>query len=215
MVRGNAMYIPDTFAPTRALLLERQNAVQIWIIGLNARVAKVQTQTDLIRQMRVTPPIQGVVMHAALNMRCLVDNQAVRVYSQLGLNGVPFLLATVMRLALLLILWPGNLLFCRVQESFEFWKHRFDFFERLQSPCPVMQLLRYGQNFFDKRLKFSYVFEHIALVKVEKNPCERGCNVKPVVEKKHEKPLPQRQLVRMASTHLTFPIVSGKPLCLI
>ena len=154
-------------------------------------------------------------MHAALNMPCQVNYQAVCVYGQLCLNGVPLSLAAVMRLAFTLVLWPGNLLLRRVQESFQLREHRRDFFQRLQSPDLVVQLPRRWQNVFDEGFKFSYVFEHVALVKVEKNPCKGGCYVEPVVEKKHQEPLLELQLERVSGAYFAFPVCSGKPLGLV
>ena len=79
---------------------------------------------NLIGQMWTTTFKQRIVVHAAFNMHCLVDNQAHSVYSQLGLNGMPFLLAAVMRFPLKLVLWPGDLLLCCIQKSFELWKEK-------------------------------------------------------------------------------------------
>ena len=67
---------------------------------------------NLIGQMWTTTLKQRIVVHAALNMHCLVDNQAHSVYSQLGLNGMPFLLATIVRLSLMLVFWSWDLLLC-------------------------------------------------------------------------------------------------------
>src|SRR5450756_3081 len=158
------------FAPSRTFPLERQHTVKIWVILLYPRVTQIQTQTDVILQMRVTPLVKSIVMHASLNVRSFVDYQAVFVNSHLRLYGVPLLFAAVMRLAFLLVFGSWALLFRCIQESLEAWKHRFNLVKRLQPLNFLLLFFWQRQNLAYQRFYLSDVFEYVALVEINNVP---------------------------------------------
>src|SRR5579875_3563406 len=109
-----------------------------------------------------------VVVPPASRVICPVDDQTVRVDRQLCLDGVSPLLSRIVGSSLLLVLGAGNLLFGRVYECPEFGIVLLDLFQRSQSPCQIVYLLRYRNALPHERLYVVYIPTNVALVKVEK-----------------------------------------------
>src|SRR6476646_1729385 len=116
-----------------------------------------------------------------------MNNKTMVVNHQLGLYHMFFLFARIVYHASSLIYRPWNLLFSRIYEYKKAWKVFLNFFWRFQPLCYWVYLLRCWYTLSYQSFNLLNISVDVALIQIKEKTCQRVCDIKTIVNQKHEK----------------------------